>query len=75
MLNEVEGGTNPVTLLQAVVGAIVELRERAHLMTDLPGNRQEEGESGAGQMNKERAEENGDGRWSGEVEEGKGARR
>ena len=57
MLEDVEAGANPEALLQAVVGAIIELHEAAHLTTVPPTDYPDEGDSGAEEEGEEEGEE------------------
>ena len=67
MLENMKAGTNPVTLLQTVVGAIIELQEAAHQATTVPPTDcLEEGDSGA----EEEGEEGGEGGEEAAVKEG-----
>ena len=56
MLEDVEAGINPEALLQAVVGAIIELCEAAHLTTVPPTDYSDEGDSGAEEEGEEEGE-------------------
>ena len=56
MLEDAEAGANPEALLRTVVGAVIELREAAHLATVPPTDYSDEGDSGADEGEEEEEE-------------------